>query len=107
MIAEAEHLRRGELAEVGALLTESHAFLRDDCEVSWPEADAIVDAAIAAGAAGVRMIGGGFGGSVLALLPAAQDELVKASVVKAFGQHNWPPPASTTAVPSDSTGIIL
>ena len=57
--------------EIGRLLAQAHASLRDDFEVSWPEADAAVEAALAAGAAGARMIGGGFGGSVLALVPAA------------------------------------
>ena len=56
--------------EIGRLLTQAHASLRDDFEVSWPEADAAVEAALAAGAFGARMIGGGFGGSVLALVPA-------------------------------------
>jgi hypothetical protein len=55
--------------EIGALLTQAHASLRDDFEVSWPEADVAVDAALAAGALGARMMGGGFGGSVLALVP--------------------------------------
>ena len=57
--------------EIGRLLTQAHASLRDDFEVSWPEADVAVEAALAAGAAGARMIGGGFGGSVLGLVPAA------------------------------------
>jgi galactokinase len=61
-------LRDGKYAEVGELLTESHESLRDDFEVSWPEADVAVEAALGAGAYGARMIGGGFGGSVLALL---------------------------------------
>ena len=52
--------------EIGRLLTQAHESLRDDFEVSWPEADVAVDAALAAGALGARMIGGGFGGSVLA-----------------------------------------
>ena len=56
--------------DIGQLLTESHASLRDDFEISWPEADAGVEAALAAGAFGARMMGGGFGGSVLALVPA-------------------------------------
>ena len=54
---------------IGKLLTEGHASLRDDFEVSWPQADAAVAVAIEAGAYGAKMIGGGFGGSVLALLP--------------------------------------
>ncbi len=56
--------------KIGALLSEAHRSLRDDFEISWPQADVTVDAAMAAGALGARMIGGGFGGSVLALVPA-------------------------------------
>ena len=55
-------LRAGDLAGAGELLCASHASLRDDFEISWPEADATVSAAMDAGAAGARRIGGGFGG---------------------------------------------
>ena len=60
-------LEAGRPVELGPVMTASHASLRDDFEVSWPEADAVVDAVMADGAAGARMIGGGFGGSVLVL----------------------------------------
>ena len=60
-------LGRCDLAAAGELLLESHASLRDDYEVSTPELDAPVEAACAAGAYGARLVGGGFGGSVLAL----------------------------------------
>jgi galactokinase len=63
-------LRAGRLAECGAVLTASHASLRDDFEVSWPAADRAVASAMSAGALGARMTGGGFGGCVLVLLPA-------------------------------------
>jgi galactokinase len=62
-------LQLGDLEEVGRLLDASHASLRDDYEASVPEVEATVDAAKAAGALGARMVGGGFGGSVLALFP--------------------------------------
>jgi galactokinase len=62
-------LRRGELAALGVLLDASHASLRDLYEVSTPEVEAAVEALRAAGAAGARVIGGGFGGHVLGLLP--------------------------------------
>jgi galactokinase len=61
-------LRAGDLRAAGALLDASHASLRDDYEASVPEVEATVAALKAAGAAGARMVGGGFGGSVLALL---------------------------------------
>jgi galactokinase len=67
--AAVEALSRGELAELGRLLDASHASLRDLYEVSVPELDAAVDVLHAAGAAGARLMGGGFGGHVLGLLP--------------------------------------
>jgi galactokinase len=66
--AMAAALERGDLAAAGALLDASHASLRDDYASSVPEVEATVAALKAAGAAGARMVGGGFGGSVLALL---------------------------------------
>jgi galactokinase len=62
-------LRAGDLPAAGALLDASHASLRDDYEASVPEVERAVAALREAGAAGARMVGGGFGGSVLALLP--------------------------------------
>jgi galactokinase len=42
------------------------------------------------------MIGGGFGGSVLALLPVEAGPAVRAAVADAFLQHWWAPPSSST-----------
>ena len=60
-------------ARPGRLLDASHASLRDDYEASVAEVEATVAALKRAGAAGARMVGGGFGGSVLALLPPGAD----------------------------------
>jgi galactokinase len=62
-------LEAGEPAELGPLLDASHRSLRDDYEVSVPEVERIVEACREAGALGARIMGGGFGGSVLALFP--------------------------------------
>ncbi len=62
-------LRAADLATAGRLLDASHASLRDDYEASVPAVEAAVRACKDAGAAGARMVGGGFGGSVLALFP--------------------------------------
>ena len=62
-------LRAGDLEEVGRLLDASHASLRDDYAASVPAVEAAVARLKRAGAAGARMMGGGFGGAVLALLP--------------------------------------
>jgi len=66
--AVVEALRRNDLPEVGRLLDASHASLRDDYEASVPEVERTVERLKASGAAGARMVGGGFGGAVLALL---------------------------------------
>jgi galactokinase len=84
----------------GEQLTEAHVSLRDDFEVSWPEADITVEVANAAGALGARMIGGGFGGSVLALIPGDRMTAVRAALTEAFTQRSWKPPEFIDAVPS-------
>jgi galactokinase len=62
-------LRADDLGSLAALLDASHASLRDLYEVSTPAVEATVDRVRAAGAAGARLMGGGFGGHILALFP--------------------------------------
>ncbi len=75
-------LSRRDLTELGALLAASHASLRDCYEVSTPAVEATVDRLRAAGAIGARIIGGGFGGHVLGLLPGDAEPLSEATVVR-------------------------
>jgi galactokinase len=95
------------LSEVGALLSQSHASLRDDFEVSWPEADVTVDVAVNAGALGARMTGGGFGGSALALIPEADVEQVSERVRAAFAERGWTEPEFLSAFPSDAAQRMI
>jgi galactokinase len=85
-------LRGGRVHEIGPLLTASHTSLRDDFEVTVPELDTAVDAALAAGALGARMTGGGFGGCVIALVPTGLREDVGESVPRAFADRGFNPP---------------
>jgi galactokinase len=62
-------LERGDLVQLGRLLDAAHASLRDHYEVSTPAVEATVERLHRAGAIGARMLGGGFGGHVLGLLP--------------------------------------
>ncbi len=62
-------LERADLVEVGGLLDASHASLRDDFEISTPAVEVAVAKLRAGGAIGARIVGGGFGGHVLGLLP--------------------------------------
>jgi galactokinase len=64
-----EALAIRDLERVAALLDASHRSLRDDFEVSTPAVERAIDRCREAGAAGARIVGGGFGGSVLALFP--------------------------------------
>jgi galactokinase len=80
---------------IGALLTASHASLRDDFEVSAPELDLAVETALAAGAQGARMTGGGFGGCVIAI--AADPARVVDAVVEAFAGRGFARPAAFVA----------
>jgi galactokinase len=66
-------LGAGDLPAVGALLNASHASLRDQYEVSTPAVERAVERLLQAGAAGARIMGGGFGGHVLGLLVPGVD----------------------------------
>lgn len=75
-----EALRRGDLVRLGALMTASHASLRDDFRVSTAELDTLVDALLDCGAIGARLTGAGFGGCVVAVTaPDRRDEILTAA----------------------------
>ena len=78
-------LGAGDLAGAGELLAASHASLRDDYEVSIPELDTLVSLARGAGAHGARLLGAGFGGSVLVLADADRADEIGRAVVEAYG----------------------
>jgi galactokinase len=91
----AHRLGRGQ--PVGDLLGESHESLRDDFEVSCPELDCAVDAALAAGAAGARLTGAGFGGCVVVL--GADPDRLDHGVAAAFAARGWRRPAVWAVTP--------
>ncbi len=64
-------LKAGDIGRFGALMDDSHRSQRDDYEVSIPEINALVESARRHGAIGARLTGGGFGGSIVALVPSA------------------------------------
>jgi len=84
-------LRAGDLPAVGKLLDAAHASLRDLYEVSTPAVERAVALMRAAGAAGARVVGGGFGGSVLGLFPPGIELPAGAREVKpGTGAHLLP-----------------
>jgi galactokinase len=100
VLAAAALLRAGGATGIGPLLDASHASLRDDFEISWPQADAAVTAARRAGAVGARMVGGGFGGSIIALAPAALGQPVRDAIHAEYARRGWAPPRFLTATPA-------
>ncbi|MGC8460840.1 MAG: galactokinase [Candidatus Dormibacteria bacterium] len=72
-----EVVRRGDVTELGQLMTASHVSLRDDYEVSHGVCDALVDALTRMdGCLGARITGAGFGGCVVALVEASRADIV-------------------------------
>jgi galactokinase len=95
-----ELLDAGRLAEIGPLLDASHASLAGDYEVSCIELDLACDAARRAGALGARMVGGGFGGSAIALVPLDRSDAVAEAVRAAFAAAGHREPEIRPAEPS-------
>ena len=81
-------------------MSASHVSLRDDYEVSCRELDLAVDACEQAGALGARMIGGGFGGSVLVVADADDEETIGSTTSAVFASHGLRAPTFRRAVPS-------
>jgi galactokinase len=77
-------MRRGDLAELGELMSASHASLRDLYEVSTATLDAVVAAAVTVrGCAGARLVGAGFGGAVVALVSRTAADACAAAMLAA------------------------
>jgi galactokinase len=71
VLAATAALRTGDAERLGALLNESHVSMRDDYETSTRDIDVLVDIAQGNPAVhGARLTGGGFGGSIVAIVRA-------------------------------------
>jgi galactokinase len=107
VLAAVSALRARDFAALGKLVSASHASLRDDFEVSVPQLDVAAEAAERAGALGARLVGGGFGGSVLALLPSERVPDAEREVTSAFAQRGFDAPVCFTAAPSRGARRLL
>jgi galactokinase len=101
-VLEVVRILRGEAdpRAIGPVLTAGHASLRDDFQISTDELDACVDAALAAGAHGARMVGGGFGGSAVVLVDRDRAETVADAVRDEFGRRGYAAPRTFDVIPS-------
>jgi galactokinase len=99
-------LSQSNFEKVGQLINQSHTSLRDDYTVSCPELDTAVDAALAAGALGSRMVGGGFGGSAIALIQALKTTQTIKAIEKAFSLNGFKAPRFFTSLPSQGAELL-
>ncbi|MFE4408954.1 galactokinase [Streptomyces sp. NPDC093064] len=93
-------LESGDIRSIGPILTEGHASLRDDFRVSCPELDLVVDTALASGALGARMTGGGFGGSAIVLAESSDVPALTKAIEQSFTDAGHQTPRVFEAVPS-------
>jgi galactokinase len=98
-------LKENDFVSVGKILTQSHASLRDLFEISCPELNLAVDTALANKSLGARMIGGGFGGSAIALFKEADIPGAKRAIAKAFESAEFSAPRFFTSLPSSGAKI--
>jgi len=105
-LAAVEVLKRKDFVTLGALITQSHISLRDDYEVSCPELNCAVDVSLTLGALGARMVGGGFGGSAIALAEQGQIQELKSAIAAAFTSAGYVEPRFFTSLPSAGAKVV-
>ena len=101
-----EALKANNFSRLGDLLNQSHRSLRDDYTVSCPELNLAVDTALQQGALGARMVGGGFGGSAIALIKSDQVKRCESAIQKAFSDAGFKAPRFFTSLPSNGAQVI-
>ncbi|MEN9594291.1 MAG: hypothetical protein RLY23_774 [Actinomycetota bacterium] len=87
-------LRRDDLTRLGAILSDGHASLRDDFDVSLPDIDTLVELLVKHGAIGARLTGAGFGGCVVALARADEMNAIADAATKEYAQVTTRTPQS-------------
>jgi galactokinase len=105
-LAAVDVLRQKDFVALGSLITQSHVSLRDDYEISCAELNCAVDVALAHGALGARMVGGGFGGSAIALAGQSQIQEIKGAIAGAFKSASFKEPRFFTSLPSVGAQVI-
>lgn len=97
----------GDIATSGDLLNASHDSLRDDYEVTVPELDVAVEVARNEGAHGARMTGGGFGGSIIALVNKGESQRIAQAIADEFERRGFAAPRALPAYAAQSANRIM
>ncbi len=107
VLAAAEALRSGDFAAFGRLMSASHASMRDDFAISAPEVDTMVELAEAFDAVyGARLTGGGFGGSIVALVDVDSVNAFVAYLLAAYERATAIAPVAYLGVGADGAGPV-
>ena len=99
-------LKKDDFVTFGKIVSEAHASLRDNYTVSCPELDLAADTANENGALGARMIGGGFGGSAIALLKREDVEQIKLKINQAFLDKGFKAPRFFLSTPATGARVL-
>jgi len=98
-------LRRQDARSFGELVLASHASLRDNYEVSSAELDTLVELATQThGAYGARVVGAGFGGGVLMVVPESVQEEVRQRLQKLYPARTGRQPEIRRIRPAGGSG---
>ena len=92
-------LETDDMDAVGRYLTASHRSMRDDFEITTPTLDLAVETALAVGALGTRMTGGGFGGSTISLIDAERVPALTGAMTEVFGRAGLAAPRISQVSP--------
>ena len=100
-------LQSGDLDKLGALISASHASLRDDFEVSCAEIETLVEITDACdGVLGSRMVGAGFGGCVLSVAHTDKIDTAISQISESYGDVIGKQPWIHTVSPTDPAGLV-
>ena len=103
----AQALRSGDRAPLGELLAASHRSLAEDFEVSTPELDQLVAAALATpGVVGSRMTGAGFGGCTVSLVEVDRAEAVREEVCRRYAEASGRSPRGWVSRAADGASVV-
>ncbi|TCV98033.1 galactokinase [Biostraticola tofi] len=106
-LAAADALAAGDLTLMGKLMAQSHDSMRDDFEITVPAIDTLVEIVkqVIGDEGGVRMTGGGFGGCVVALIPASKVDAVRDAVARQYPEKTGLKETFYVCHASEGTGL--
>jgi galactokinase len=76
-----------DMSKIGELMNQHHHYLKNNLKITVPKIDAMINAALNAGALGAKIVGSGGGGSVAVLSPKNKEEIIKKAIYKAGAKN--------------------